>query len=126
MSAENFIFLFLLLKLTEVDVYPGICKEVFIYTDSWIDVTSVNFNSKKIHEDEIFCRQDILQFFSGEFKITNRASPTKRAMGVPRIETVSKETFFFLTRLERLIYMLIKHITCKLVAFMNRVYRKDL
>ena len=33
-------------------------------TDSWVDVTSVNFNSKKVHEDEVFDRQDILQFFS--------------------------------------------------------------
>ena len=36
--------------------------------DSWVDITSVNFNSKKVHEDEIFGRQDILQFLSGEFK----------------------------------------------------------
>ena len=34
-------------------------------TDFWFDVTSVNFNSKKVHEDKIFDRQDILQFFSG-------------------------------------------------------------
>ena len=27
-----------------------------------------HFNSKKVYEDEIFCRQNILQFFSGEFK----------------------------------------------------------
>ena len=33
-----------------------------------VDVTSVNFNSKKVYEDDIFSRQDILQFFSGEFK----------------------------------------------------------
>ena len=31
-------------------------------TDSWFDVTSVNFNSQKVHEDKIFERQDILQF----------------------------------------------------------------
>ena len=29
---------------------------------------SVNFNSKTVYEDEIFGRQDILQFFVGEFK----------------------------------------------------------
>ena len=29
-------------------------------TDSWFDVTSVNFNSQKVHEDKIFERQDIL------------------------------------------------------------------
>ena len=31
-------------------------------TDSWDDVTSVNFNSKKVHENKIFGRQDILHF----------------------------------------------------------------
>ena len=31
-------------------------------------VTSVNFNSKKVKEDVIFGRQDMLQFFSGQFK----------------------------------------------------------
>ena len=31
-------------------------------------MTSVNFNSKKVYEDQIFGRQDILQFFSGESK----------------------------------------------------------
>ena len=30
----------------------------------YIDVTSVDFNSTKIHEDKIFDRQNILQFFS--------------------------------------------------------------
>ena len=33
-------------------------------TDSWFNATSVNFDSKKIHEDKIFERQDILQFLS--------------------------------------------------------------
>ena len=33
-------------------------------TDSWFDVTSINFNSQKVHEDKIFERQDILQFLS--------------------------------------------------------------
>ena len=37
-------------------------------TDYWVDVTSVDFNSKTIHEDKIFDRQDILQFFSGVSK----------------------------------------------------------
>ena len=36
--------------------------------DSWVDVTSVNFNIKTFYEDNIFGRQDILQFLSGEFK----------------------------------------------------------
>ena len=33
-------------------------------TDFWFDVTSVNFNSQKVHEDRIFEQQDILQFLS--------------------------------------------------------------
>ena len=33
-------------------------------TNSGVDATSVTFKSKKVHEDEIFNRQDILQFFS--------------------------------------------------------------
>ena len=33
-------------------------------TDSWFDVTSVNFNSQKVHQDKLFERQDILQFLS--------------------------------------------------------------
>ena len=83
MSAENFIFIDFFLLLTEVTSTQESVKR-FSYRhnniwhlhsssvdesqDSWVDVTSVNFNSKKVHEDEIFGRQDILQFFSGEFK----------------------------------------------------------
>ena len=33
-------------------------------TDSWVDVTSVTFKSKKVHEDKIFELQDILQLLS--------------------------------------------------------------
>ena len=33
-------------------------------TDSWFDITSVNFNSQKDDEDKIFEQQDILQFLS--------------------------------------------------------------
>ena len=36
--------------------------------DSRYDITSVNFNSEKVDEDDIFVRQDISQFFSGESK----------------------------------------------------------
>ena len=39
-----------------------------LFTDSWVDVISVNFNGKKVHEDDIFVRQDILQFFPVESK----------------------------------------------------------
>ena len=65
LSAENFVFIdFLAFKVDGSDVYPGICLYENLFTDSWLDVTSV----KKVYEDEIFGRQDILQFFSGEFK----------------------------------------------------------
>ena len=63
----KFSFGFLLLKLTEVT-----STREFIYMKTLYrylgDVTSVKFNSKKVFEDEIFGRQDILQFFSGESK----------------------------------------------------------
>ena len=39
-----------------------------INRNSQIHVTSVDFNSKKIHKDKIFERQNILQFFSGVSK----------------------------------------------------------
>ena len=37
-------------------------------TDTWVDVISVSFNSKKVYKDEIFVRQDKLQFISREYK----------------------------------------------------------
>ena len=39
-------------------------------TDAWFDITSVNFNSQKVHEDKIFEQQDILQFLSQVFQIS--------------------------------------------------------
>ena len=33
-------------------------------TDCWVDVTTVNFRSKKFHEDIIVGQQDTLQFIS--------------------------------------------------------------
>ena len=59
---------FVAVKVDGSDVKSGICEEVFMSRDSRFDVTSANFNSEKIHEDDIFVRQDILQFFSGESK----------------------------------------------------------
>ena len=59
---------FLAVKVDGSDVKSGICEEVFMSRDSRFDVTSVNFNSEKVHEDDIFVRQDILQYFSGESK----------------------------------------------------------
>ena len=40
------------------------CLYIKTLWSSYCDVTSVDFNSKKIHEDKIFDRQDTLQFFS--------------------------------------------------------------
>ena len=39
-----------------------------LWADFYYDVTSVDFNSKKVREDKIFGRQDTLQFFAGVFK----------------------------------------------------------
>ena len=59
--------IFSLLKLTEVTSNRESLHEN-LFTDSRFDVTSVNFNSEKVHEDDIFVRQVILQFFSEESK----------------------------------------------------------
>ena len=68
-SEENVIFMdFFVVKIDGSDVVAGICKEVFIERDSRYDIPSVKFNSEKVHGDDIFVRQDILQFFSGESK----------------------------------------------------------
>ena len=48
------------------DVMAGISLYENLSTDSRYDITNVNFNSKKVREDDIFVRQDILQFFTGE------------------------------------------------------------
>ena len=92
MSVETFIFVdFFAVKCNGSDVNPGICVIVktrsyrhtenisldfepnryyFMKTNrnSKIHVTSVDFNSKKIHKGKIFERQNILQFFSGVSK----------------------------------------------------------
>ena len=61
-----------LMKITEILKFMAnsqIHKTPWSYeTDSWVDVTSVTFNSKNIHEDKSFNRQNILQFFSGVSK----------------------------------------------------------
>ena len=44
------------------------CLYIKTLWSSYYDVTSVNFNSKQIHEDKIFDRQDILQFSLGVSK----------------------------------------------------------
>ena len=57
-------FIFFAVKVDGYDVKPGICLYENLRTYPWVDVTSVNFNSKKVLEDKIFGWQDILQFFS--------------------------------------------------------------
>ena len=75
LSAEKFISA---VKVDGYDVKPGICLYENLCTDSWVDVTSVNFNSKKVLEDKIFGWQDILQFFSWaseDFKYVKSLNP---------------------------------------------------
>ena len=59
---------FFAVKVDRSDVIAGISLYENLFTDSRYDITSVNFDSEKVHEDDIFVRQDILQFFSGESK----------------------------------------------------------
>ena len=59
---------FFAVKVDESEVIAGISIYENLFTYSGYDINSVNFNSEKVHEDDIFVRQDILQFFSGESK----------------------------------------------------------
>ena len=59
---------FFAVKVDGGDIIAGISLYENLFTDSRYDITSVNFNSEKVHEDDIFVLQDILQFFSGESK----------------------------------------------------------
>ena len=52
-------------KVDGSDVIAGISLYENLFTDSRYDI---NFNNEKVHEVDIFVRQDILQFFSGESK----------------------------------------------------------
>ena len=52
-------------------VYFSVANTVSCQKRAYFDVTSGNFanlDSEKVHEDEIFGQEDILQFFSGESK----------------------------------------------------------
>ena len=72
MSAENVIFVdFFAVKVDGSDLYPGICKEVFIYTDSWVDVNSDNFNSKKSTKMTLSADKIHYNFSQENPKITN-------------------------------------------------------
>ena len=59
---------FFAVKVDGSDVIAGISLYENLFTDSHYDITFVNFNSEKVHEDDIFVLQDILQFFSEESK----------------------------------------------------------
>ena len=59
---------FFAVKVDGSDVIVGISLYENLFTDSRYDITSVDFNSENVHEDDIFVQQDILQFFSGESK----------------------------------------------------------
>ena len=59
------LYIFAIIKRNHFEV---ICLYENLFTDSRYDITSVNFNSEKVHEDDIFVRQDILQFLSAESK----------------------------------------------------------
>ena len=45
---------FFAVKVDGSDVKSGISLHENLFTDSRYDITSVNFNSKKVHEDDIF------------------------------------------------------------------------
>ena len=71
MSDGNVIFVdFFALKVDGSDVIAGITLYENLFTDSRYDNTSVNFNSEKLHDDDIFDISDMIyyKFFSGESK----------------------------------------------------------
>ena len=57
-------------------------------TDSWVDVTSVDFNSKNIYESTIFDRLDILQFFSDVSKHYKYVKTSQTWLGTLNDETL--------------------------------------
>ena len=74
LTAENFIFIdFFTVKVDRHDINQGICLYENLFIDTWVDVISISFNSKKVYEDEIFSQQDTVNYsFSQENpKITN-------------------------------------------------------
>ena len=59
---------FFAVKFDGTDVIVGISPYESLFTDSSYDITSVKFNSEKVHEDDIFVQQDILQIVTRESK----------------------------------------------------------
>ena len=56
---------------TQESVYMKTSLQIPGYTSLPSTYINSNWVTKKVYEDEIFGRQDILQFFSGEFKDYN-------------------------------------------------------
>ena len=50
---------FFAVKVDGSDVIAGISLYENLFKDSRYDITSVNFISEKVHEDDIFVREDI-------------------------------------------------------------------
>ena len=65
---------FFAVKVHGSDVNPGICLYKSLFSDSWVDVNSINFNSKKVYEDEIFSQQDIYIYIYYNFPQENPKS----------------------------------------------------
>ena len=61
-------------------------------TDSWFDVTSVDFNSQKVHEDKIFERQDISHFLSQGSKYYKYVKSPNHDIGT--VNTKEKKNMF--------------------------------
>ena len=59
---------FFAVKVDGSDVIARISLYENHFTDSQYDITSVNFNSEKVLEDDMFALQDILLYFSAESK----------------------------------------------------------
>ena len=79
MSDENIIFMdFSLLFFDRSDVIAGISPYESLFTDSRYDITSVNFNSGKVHEETILSDKIYYNFSQENPKITNVSNPHRR------------------------------------------------
>ena len=91
MSTENCTFIdFFAVNVDRSDVKPGIFKGVFICTDSWDDVTSINFNSKKSMKMK-FSADKIYYNFSQEKASMNRTRKTNASAGTKKNYNAYKE-----------------------------------
>ena len=62
---------FFAFKFDGTDVIAGISPYESLFTDSRYDITSVNFNSGRIHEDDILSDKIYYNFSQENPKITN-------------------------------------------------------